>query len=122
MLLSLAFKREPQDVVVKTGDQLRLPCHAVTTTLNGNLITTWSKDGSWITDYQNKHFKLEADGSLFFLSFLPSDKGMYQCSAVVFVQSVNIEQKQSRTARIRQACKFTTFCVCWEMVFIWGTD
>lgn len=99
----ITFKREPQDVVVKTGDQLRLPCHAVTTTLNGNLITTWSKDGSWITDYQNKHFKLEADGSLFFLSFLSSDKGMYQCSAVVFVQSVNIEQKQSRTARIRQA-------------------
>ncbi|XP_057290568.1 protein sax-3-like isoform X2 [Hydractinia symbiolongicarpus] len=99
----ITFKSEPQDDVVKTGDQLRLPCHAVTTTLNGNLITTWSKDGSWITDYQNKHFKLEADGSLFFLSFLPSDEGVYQCSAVVLVQGVNTEQKQSRTARIKLA-------------------
>ena len=101
----LAFLKEPQDRVVVVGtENITLPCQASTTVVNGSLHIVWQHNGTWISDFNKKHYTQLTDGSMFFIKFLPFDIGRYVCTAIVFVQNKKIEQL-NKTAILQAACK-----------------
>ena len=100
------FTSQPQDKVTGRNLPLLITCTA-NTTLPGTLLILWKFNSTWIVDYHSKHFKQEANGSLYFQQFLASDQGFYQCSALVQDSNKNhIGQIYSRNATIKLACMY----------------
>ena len=97
---------EPEDRFIIIGAKnITIPCQA-TSTKDGNLTILWKHNDSYITDYDNKHFRQTGQGSLFFIQFLHRDVGDYQCTVIRSIQTVRKEQISSKTARYQAACKF----------------
>lgn len=96
--------REPQDDIIVIGtENFTLPCEATTDNVNSTFNIVWQHNGSWIIDFDRKHYVQLADGSLFFKIILPIDVGRYACAAVVTFQN-NKVQLLSKIAILQAAC------------------
>ena len=103
----IGFYQEPQNVVVKIGMPLLMPCSAKSTYKNAVHVFSWKHNDSWITDYRNKHYHLLGSGSLEFEFMVASDQGTYQCRVSVYVDTELKEQNLSKSVTIVFPCKFS---------------
>ena len=90
---------------MKHNSSLTLPCQAGTLNNDSLIIINWIHNGTLLIDFSNKHFYIMPNGSLYYTSFLWSDVGTYQCSAMVLLNE-KFERKTSRNASIQIACMF----------------
>jgi len=102
----LVFTSEPEDRFIIVGSKnITIPCHA-TSSKDGKLTILWKHNSTYITDYDNKHFRQIGQGSLFFIQFLQRDVGDYQCTVIRSILTDHKEQVSSKKARIQAACKY----------------
>eukprot|EP00111_Clytia_hemisphaerica_P008679 TCONS_00025377-protein len=100
----LDFTIQPQDRIIILGTRnVSIPCNATSNSTSGTIIILWKHNQTTITDYTNKHFMKDQNGSIVFEQFLQRDVGTFQCVAILYHENIKQKQIESRVARIQAA-------------------